>query len=201
MKKIFKMFLLILLMVLFFSNQYLNVKEYSNGYIKIKYKLQNYSTMAANQMAIWIKDIKGNYITTVYATKFMAAKGGYKKRKDCCPTWVFESNWSKASKKEVDAVSAATQKSGIQEVIWDCMDSNGKKVVPGTYIYQIEANLYYDERILLTGIIKIGNSQNSSKPELKEIHTKQDKNKKKVEKLVNKHGKMIENVEVTYYPK
>ena len=200
MKKIIKMSLFLFFIIIFFGSQKTNTEEYPNGYIKIKYKLQNYSIIASNQIAIWIKDLKGNYITTIYATKFMA-NGGYKKREDCCPVWRSEANWEKATKNEIDSVSAATQKSGIQEVLWNCRDKNGKLVNAGTYIYQIEANIYYDERILFIGKIEIGSNKNSSKPEIKSYHTKYNDRKKKVDKALKKYGNIIEAVEVSYSPK
>ncbi len=151
-------------------------------------------------MAIWIKDTNGKYITTIYATKFMS-RGGYKKREDCCPIWRLESNWENASKKEIDAISGATQKSGIQEILWDCKDKEGKLLKAGTYIYQIEANIYYDERILFAGKITIGKNKNNSTPEVKYYHTKYNDNKNKIDKTLKKYDNLIEQVEVTYFPK
>ena len=199
MKKIIKLQIVLFVLLLFFSNQKINVKEYQNGYIKIKYKLQNYPIIASNQMAIWIKNAKGNYITTIFVTKFMA-KGGYKRREDCCPVWILESNWEKASNNEIDSVSRATQKAGIQEVLWNCKDKDGKQVNPGIYFYNIEANIYYDERVLFTGKIEIGNNKNSSKPQLKYFHTKNSKNKKKIDNIIKKYGNLIEEIEVIYFP-
>ena len=200
MKKMIKINLLLFFIIIFFGNQVINAKDYPNEYVSIKYKLKNYSIIASNQMAIWIKDLKGNYITTIYATKFMA-RGGYKEREDCCPIWRSEVNWENASKKEIDSVSAATQKSGIQEVLWNCRDKNGSLVKAGTYIYQIEVNIYYDERILFIGKIEIGGNKNSSKPEIKYYHTKYSDKKKKVDKALKKYGNIIESVEVSYTPK
>ncbi len=196
MRKFIKISLLLLLIVFFFSFQNIYAK---NGYVKIKYNLNRYSIIASNQIVIWIKDANGKYIDTVYATKFMA-RGGYKNREDCCPIWISESNWINASNNEIDAVSGATQKSGIQEVTWDCMDKNGNMVPAGIYIYQIEANIYWDERILFTGKIEIGNNKNSSKPTIKYFHTKFNDKKETAEKSIKKYGNIIEDVEATFYP-
>lgn len=180
MKKINKITLLLFLVIFFLSLQDIHAK---NGYVKIKYNLNRYSIIASNQIAIWIKDANGKYIDSIFATKFMA-KGGYQKRGDCCPGWISESKRANASNNEIDAVSGATQKAGIQEIAWDFKDKNGNLVPAGTYIYRIEANIYWDERMLFTGMIEIGNNKNNSKPTIEFFHTKYNDKKETVDKSI-----------------
>ncbi|WP_221621529.1 DUF2271 domain-containing protein [Paenibacillus rhizophilus] len=52
--------------------------------------------IASNQFAVWVEDSRGRYVTTLYATRFIAT-GGYKLRPEAIPTWVKHSGLAKAS--------------------------------------------------------------------------------------------------------
>lgn len=131
--------------------------------VKISYYLNWINRIGSNQLAIWIEDENGNLIKTIYVTKF-TAKGGYKKRAQALRTWVKKYNpWNK-SEKELDSITAATQKPGVNKVIWDCKDEKGNPVKDGKYYYVIEGNIYFDNMVYAKGEIVIGKNKNSSIP-------------------------------------
>jgi len=78
------------------------------------------------------------------------------RRPECCPVWRARANWAEASLERIDAVAGATLSSGKFEVLWDCTDEKGKPVPDGVYLYHIEGNLYWENRVLWTGKIKLG---------------------------------------------
>ncbi len=111
-------------------------------------------TYSSNQFAIWIEDLEGNFVKTVYVTRF-TADGGYKKREDSVPVWVSKSHIDSASKKEIDAISGATPKSGSLMYIWDLTDQNGQKVAAGEYKFFVETTVYKESQSVHTGVIDI----------------------------------------------
>lgn len=62
---------------------------------------------ANNQFAVWIEDLDGHLVRTLFVTKFTATKG-WKTRKETLPTWKEKSNISQLKKDEVDAIAGAT---------------------------------------------------------------------------------------------
>ena len=133
----------------------------SLGTVKISYVLHRIPDIASNQVAVWIEDESGNYVKTLFATRF-SARGGFKKRPQSLPEWVKVSNWKNASPAEVEAVSGATQKEGTVELIWDCTDKNGKPVAAGNYVYKIEGNIFWNDRVVWQGRIAVSGTRNSS---------------------------------------
>ena len=61
------------------------------GGVEISFIYEKISGSASNQFAIWIEDMGGNHIRTLYATKW-TARGGYKSRPDSIPIWVPENS-------------------------------------------------------------------------------------------------------------
>jgi hypothetical protein len=133
----------------------------SPGTVKISYVLHRIPKIASNQVAAWIEDESGIYVKTLFATRF-SAQGGFKKRPHSLPEWVKASNWENASPAEVDAVSGATQKAGTIELTWDCTDRYGKPVAAGIYVYKIEGNIFWDNRVVWQGRIAVSGARNSS---------------------------------------
>lgn len=166
-----------------------NTHSNSPGSVKIQYNLNHISKLASNQMAVWIEDSDGNYVKSIYATKFIA-EGGYKDRPQAIPEWVKKSNWKNASKSEVDSVSGATMKPGRIDVTWDCTDKNNKAVKPGKYFYFVEGNIYWENRVIWKGEIEVGSS--GSKSEAKAAYIPQN---------AENQGKLIENVSAVFTPK
>jgi len=136
--------------------------DIKRGVVTISYDLYRIRGPGSNQIAVWIEDLKGNYIKTIYATEFMT-RGGYTYRPTCGPRWRKASDWENASSEEVDAVSGATQAPGRNSLVWDCTDNKGKPIAYGTYIYKIEGNILYDNVVLWIGNINVGLTADSSK--------------------------------------
>ena len=154
----------------------------------ISYTLHRISRMASNQIAVWIEDSSGKLVRTLYVTNF-TAKGGYARRAESLDTWVKKADWENATKDQVDAISGATQSPGKKSITWDCRDSNGKIVPKGKYFYNIEGNIYWDNKVFVKGEILIGDKKINSKADL--IYVPKD---------ASQYGILIEDVSAEYYP-
>ncbi len=121
--------------------------------VVISFDFARQSGYASNQFAVWIEDAGGNYIKTLYATRYTAS-GGYKNRPDSIPLWVERSD--PANMADVDAVTGPTPKAGEQSFIWDCTDASGAPVPAGTYKYFVEGSLRWKNRVLYSGEIGVG---------------------------------------------
>ena len=119
----------------------------------ITFGFQKQSGYASNQFAVWIEDADGQYVKTLYATRF-TVKGGYKNRPDSIPVWVEKSGIANMS--DVDAITGATPQSGILAYIWDLTDQNGSPAPNGTYRFCVEGTLRWKNQVLCTGEIEIG---------------------------------------------
>ena len=101
-----------------------------SGEVIISFDYERISGPASNQWAVWIEDMDGNLIRTLYATAW-TADGGYKTRPDSIALWAEKSGLASMSKDEVDAISGATPRAGTQSYVWDLTDANGNTVAPG----------------------------------------------------------------------
>lgn len=128
------------------------VAEQPSGSVAISMDYNQRNTYSTNQFAIWIEDLEGNFVKTVYVTSF-TANGGYKKREDAIPIWVEKSHIAAASQKKIDTISGATPKSGSLMYIWNLTDENGESVAAGKYNVYVEATLYEKSRILFSTMI------------------------------------------------
>ena len=99
---------------------------------------------------------------TLFATDFMARRRGFLRRPQVCPEWVKAAQLDRLSPNAIDAVSGATQKPGSISLSWDCTAADGAFVAPGAYLYKVEGNIYYEERVLWSGRILIGASPSDS---------------------------------------
>lgn len=152
------------------------------GLVAINYRLFHLDQLASNQIAFWIEDEQGNYVKTLRASSFTAG-GGYKMRSEALPEWRKASNWAHASKAEVNQVKLPEQAAGTHTVYWDCTDASGKAVKPGTYVFKVEGNIYWQNRVVFTGKITIGkgNAQSTAQVAYKPAGAKS-------------HGLLLENV-------
>jgi len=123
----------------------------------IEFEYQKPSGRASNQFAVWIEDAGGNYIKTLYATRY-TANGGYRNRPDCIPTWVEKSGLASMQKSEIDAISGATPRAGALSYTWDLTDASGEKVSPGEYNFFVEGSLRWKNRVLYSGKITLGDN-------------------------------------------
>jgi hypothetical protein len=158
------------------------------GKVSITYTLKQGQKRASNQIAVWIEDEKGNYVKSIFATRF-TANGGYKSREQALPDWRKASDWGNAPQSEVDAVSGATQSQGVTELVWDCTDRKGNPVAPGTYTYKIEGNIAWENRVIWQGKITVGGQKNASTAEA--TFTPPDAAEK---------GNIVEDVKAVYEP-
>ncbi len=165
-----------------------SVSDVSPGSVTITYNINHIPKIASNQLAVWIEDDSGHYVRTLYATRFTAS-GGYEQRAEALPLWIQASDWENASKDEVDAVTGATQRPGQITLTWDCRDKEGQPVRPGKYVYYIEGNIYWSDRVVWSGEIEVGREENTSRAKVEYIpETARDS------------GMLVENVSAAFTP-
>jgi len=125
------------------------------GEAVISFDFIKQSGSASNQFAVWIEDMDGQLIKTLYATKYTAA-GGYKNRPDSIPIWVEKSGLASMQKSEVDAISGATPKTGALAYTWDLTDTSGVVVPDGEYTFNVEGTLRWKNCVMYSGVINVG---------------------------------------------
>ena len=129
--------------------------SFESGRLTITFDYEKQSGMASNQFAVWIEDMEGNYIKTLYATKY-TANGGYKDRPDSIALWVEKSGLASMQKSEVDAIAGPTPKAGNLSYSWNLTDASGNAVLPGEYKFYVEGTLRWKNCVIYSGTIKIG---------------------------------------------
>ncbi|MBP3039159.1 DUF2271 domain-containing protein [Bacillaceae bacterium Marseille-Q3522] len=129
------------------------------GLVDIHYQLYHLDRLASNQIAIWIEDSNRNYIKTLRASSF-TANGGYRMRPESLPEWREAADWEHSSADQVQMVSLPEQESGMHVAYWDCTDDSGQPVQPGTYVYKIEGNIRWENRVIYSGEITVGSEAN-----------------------------------------
>ena len=125
-----------------------------SGEVIVTFDYTKISGSASNQWAIWIEDMDGNYINTVFATKWTAV-GGHKTRPDSIAVWVEKSDIASMPDYYVDAISGATPKAGSQSYSWNLKDINGDTVSPGEYKVFVEGTLRWKNYVLYSGVITL----------------------------------------------
>jgi len=164
MKKYYFILCSLILSGLFFSNVFAQSKS-NEKKVTISYTWSKISTNGSNQLAVWVENQKGNYICTLFATRY-TAKGGYIKRPLSLSEWTSKFNLKNATQEEVDAITGATQASGKQILTWNCKDKAGNPVSKGTYIIRMEANILNADKMFYTGEIKVGGKSGKAKGEI-----------------------------------
>lgn len=139
---------------------------------------------ANNQFAVWMEDMNGNLIKTIFVTQF-TAEGGWDYRDDALPTWTKKSRISTLKKKEVDAISGATPKAQRLVYKWRGEDAENRFLPAGKYRYVIEANYYWDAVVVHSGTIKIGDKRDKHRADANDSAKKYD---------------IIENVSAEFIP-
>ncbi|MFC4563947.1 DUF2271 domain-containing protein [Nocardiopsis mangrovi] len=134
------------------------------GLVRVNYRLHRLPQLASNQIAVWIEDAGGTYIRTLFATSF-TANGGYVRRPESLVEWRAAAQWESAPQDEVESASRPAQDSGDQTLYWDGTDRTGRPVPPGDYVYRIEGNTSWENRIMFTGTITLGEEPSSSAAE------------------------------------
>ncbi|MCL1958510.1 MAG: DUF2271 domain-containing protein [Spirochaetes bacterium] len=122
---------------------------------EITFSYTRLSGSASNQFAVWIENAQGQYIKTLYATRY-TANGGWKRRESSIPMWVKQSGLSNMTSAQVDAVSGATPKAGTLIYTWDGTDSRGAVAPAGNYIIVLEGTLRWENQVYYRAPIRIG---------------------------------------------
>jgi len=126
-----------------------------SGEVIISFDFVRQSGSASNQFAVWIEDMSGNLIKTLYASRW-TANGGYKSRPDSIKMWVGRSGLANKSSAEVDAFSGATPGTGPVSFTWDLTRADGTKVPPGEYMFYVEGTLRWKNYVIYSGVITLG---------------------------------------------
>jgi len=122
---------------------------------EITFSYTKLSGSASNQFAVWIENTKGQYIKTLYATRY-TANGGWSRRPSSIPMWVKQSGLSNMTSAQVDAVSGATPRTGTLTYTWDGTDSRGAVVPAGDYIIILEGTLRWENQVYYRAPIRYG---------------------------------------------
>ena len=163
-----------------------------NSIVEISFKFNRQRGFSTNQFAVWIEDLRGNTVKTLYATKFTAS-GGWEKRPQSIPLWVQKSGISALNKNEIDALTGSTPRAGTLSYRWDGLDKNGSPAAAGEYRIFLEATLRGDNRVLYSAQFTLGSNTGraavaSVEAEVKASYFGND----------TKERGMIENVKVFY---
>ncbi len=132
------------------------------GTVTISYDLHRITTIASNQLAVWIEDADGRLVKTLFVTRF-TGQGGYERRPECLPLWRKAAGLDGPPTAEVDAVTGATQQPGRQTLVWDGTDAAGQPVTPGKYVYKLEGSVYWTKEVLWSGEISVGGAAAASR--------------------------------------
>jgi hypothetical protein len=113
------------------------------------------SGSASNQFAVWIENSQGQYIRTLYATRY-TANGGWKVRETSIPVWVKQSGLSTIPDSQIDAVSGATPRTGTLTYTWDGTNNSGAPVPAGNYVIILEGTLRWGNQVYYRAPIALG---------------------------------------------
>jgi hypothetical protein len=106
----------------------------------------------SNQFAVWVEDAQGNYVKTIYATRF-TANGGWERRPLSILQWVKQSALSKMSRNQIDVFTGPTPKSGKLVYHWNGTNQTGGTVVAGEYCLFLEATLRNENRVVYSAVV------------------------------------------------
>jgi len=129
----------------------------ATGEVIISFDYTRQSGAASNQHAVWIEDTDGNFIKSLFASRW-TANGGYKTRHDSIFIWAERAGLANMSKDEIDAVAGASPRTGAQLYTWDLTDLSGDSVLQGDYIIYVEGTLRWKNYVLYSGVIPISDS-------------------------------------------
>ena len=125
--------------------------EYSG--IEITFTYQRGTTIASNQLAVWVEDEEGAVVKTLLVTDFTAGRRGYRNRTMSLPVWVASADPESMTNQEIDALSAATPRPGELIYVWDFTNEAGEKVPEGIYTVHVEGTFYWESDVLYTAVI------------------------------------------------
>ena len=125
------------------------------GELTINIDFQRQPGWASNQFAVWIEDMYGNHLRTIYTTRWTAA-GGFRTRPMSIPLWVERFGLAEREQAEVDAIASPTPQSGTLSYLWDLTDDDGNIIGPGEIRFIVEGSLRWGNRVIYTGVIDVG---------------------------------------------
>ncbi|MCL2804591.1 MAG: DUF2271 domain-containing protein [Treponema sp.] len=140
---------------------------------ELSFNFTRQSGSASNQYAVWIEDSQGQYVKTLYASRW-TANGGYSRRPTSIPLWVQKSNLAGKSREQVDALSGATPRTEIVSHTWDGTDSQGEVVPDADYVLILEGTLRWENQVYYRAPISIGHGV--SEPEINIEYVSGDRN-------------------------
>lgn len=155
--------------------------------VEVSFAYTRQGGFGSNQFALWIEDVQGRCVKTLYATRFTAS-GGYARRPQSIPDWVRQSGLANMSKGQVDAFTGATPRTGVLSYRWDGTNQAGEALSPGEYRVFLEASLRNENRVLYSATVQLGASSGPV-----EIQPRYFGNDTKVRA-------MISNVRVSFIP-
>jgi hypothetical protein len=126
-----------------------------NAAAELSFSFTRQRGFSTNQFAVWVEDVQGRYVKTLYATRY-TANGGYKRRETSIPLWVKQSGLSGLTQAQVDSFSSATPRNGALNYIWDGTDSRNAPIPPGDYVIWLEGTLRGANQVYYSAPIKIG---------------------------------------------
>jgi len=125
------------------------------GEVVISLEYNRQSGPASNQHAVWIEDIYGRLVKSLFASRW-TANGGFKTRPDSIALWAERADLANMSSVDVNAVAGATPSTGLQSYVWDLTDLSGETVLQGDYVFFVEGTLRWKNFVLFSGVITIG---------------------------------------------
>jgi len=128
--------------------------------VEVSFVLNRQSGSSSNQYAVWIEDSRGNLVKTIFATRY-TANGGWERRAQSIPLWVSKSGLSGMARREIDAFTGATPRTGTQNYRWDGTDKNGNRLAAGEYRVFLEATLRGENRVLYSAPVTLGSGSGS----------------------------------------
>ena len=169
-----------------------------SGEVTVAFDYKKQSGSASNQYAIWVEDMDGNYINTLFATKWTAG-GGFNSRPDSIALWVEKSGIASMPDYYVDAISGATPKaSGSQSYTWNLKDINGDSVLPGEYKIFVEGTLRWKNYVIYTAVVTIGDVPEAVEADAEFVYEASDKQAALTGD--SPENSMIGAVTVSYFP-
>ena len=101
--------------------------------LEISFSADNLLLVASNQYAFWIEDMDGNYVDTIYVTRYTAWEG-HRRRPQSLPQWVSVARPGNMHSTKIDAISGATPRPGDYVVYWNFTDSKGELIIGTQYL-------------------------------------------------------------------
>ena len=128
--------------------------------VEISFVFNRQTGSSSNQYAVWVEDSSGSLVKTLYATRY-TANGGWERRPQSIPLWVSKSGLSTMPKKDIDAFTSATPRTGSLSYGWDGTDKNGNRLAAGEYRIFLEATLRGENRVLYSASVTLGSGSGS----------------------------------------